>query len=123
MARIHQRIANVRKDWWHKVTNDLCRENQAIVIEDLQIDFMRKNRRLARAVLDVAPGMFRPMLLYKAPVYGSQIIVADRRYPSTQRCARCGNIRTGEDKIPNSGCPSIAVCSVVIETTEIVMPH
>ena len=99
VARIHQRIANVRKDWWHKVTTDLCRENQAIVIEDLQMDFMRQNRRLSRAVLDVAPGMFRPMLLYKAPVYGSQIIVADRRYPSTQRCSRCGDIRTGEDKI------------------------
>jgi len=43
--------------------------------------------------------MFRPMLLYKAPIYGSQIIVADRRYPSTQRCACCGNIRTGEDRV------------------------
>ncbi len=99
VARIHQRIANVRKDWWHKVTTDLCRENQAIVIEDLQMDFMKKNRRLSRAVLDVAPGMFRPMLLYKAAVYGSRIVVADRRYPSTQRCSCCGNIRTGEDKI------------------------
>jgi len=43
--------------------------------------------------------MFRPLMAYKAPVYGSQIIVADRRYPSTQRCSQCGNIRAGEDKI------------------------
>jgi putative transposase len=99
VARIHQRIANVRKDWWHKVTTDLCRENQVVVIEDLTMDFMRKNRRLSRAVADVAPGMFRPMLLYKAQTYGSQIVVADRRYPSTQRCAQCGNIRTGEDRV------------------------
>jgi putative transposase len=99
IARIHQRMGNVRKDWWHKVTTDLCRKNQAVVIEDLQMDFMRKNRRLSRAVMDVAPGMFRPWLLYKAAIYGSQILVADHRYPSTQRCARCGNIKTGEDKI------------------------
>jgi putative transposase len=99
VARIHQRIANIRKDWWHKVTTDLCRDNQTIVIEDLQIDFMRKNRRLSRAVLDVAPGMFRPTLLYKAAVYGSQIILADRRYPSTQRCSGCGNIKRGNDKL------------------------
>jgi putative transposase len=99
VARIHQRIANVRKDWWHKVTTDLCRDNQTIVIEDLQIDFMRKNRRLSRAVLDVAPGMFRPLLLYKAAVYGSQIILADRHYPSTQRCSGCGNIKTGDNKL------------------------
>lgn len=98
-AKIQLRNANVRKDWWHKHTTGLCRENQTVVIEDLLIAFMLKNRRLARAASDVALGMFRPMLLYKALVYGNEVVVADRRYPSTQRCSRCGNIKTGDEKI------------------------
>ena len=99
VAKVHQRAANVRKDWWHKRTTNQCRENQTVVIEDLGMAFMLKNRRLSRAASDVALGMFRPMLLYKAPIYGSEIIVADRHFPSTQRCSRCGHIKTGDDKI------------------------
>lgn len=98
-ARKHQRIANVRKDWWHKRTTDLCRENQTVVIEDFRVVFMLKNSRLALAASDVGLGMFRPLMLYKAPMYGTQIIIADRHYPSTQRCACCGNIKMGENKI------------------------
>jgi len=99
LARMHQRVANVRKDFWHKVTTRLCRENQVVVIEDLSVEFMLRNRKLARAASDVAPGMFRPMLLYKAPVYGSKVVVADRFYPSTQRCSDCANIKTGEERL------------------------
>jgi len=99
VAKVHQRTANVRQDWWHKRTTDLCRENQTVVIEDLAIAFMLKNRRLSRAASDVGLGMFRPMLLYKKAVYGNEVIVADRHYPSTQRCARCGHTKTGEEKI------------------------
>jgi len=99
LARIHQRIANVRKDFWHKVTTRLCRENQVVVVEDLSMEFMLRNRKLARAASDVAPGMFRPMLLYKALVYGSEVVIANRLYPSTQRCSDCTNVKTGKDKM------------------------
>ena len=116
VAKLYLRLANVRKDFWNKITTRFVRENQTIVIEDLSIGFMIKNRRLARAASDVALGMFRPMLIYKAPVYGTQIIVADRFFPSTQRCSRCGEIKEGEDKIKLSDrifvCKS---CGLVID--------
>jgi len=99
VAKTHQRIANVRKDWWHKRTTILCRENQTVVIEDLRMDFMLKNRRLSREASDVSLGMFKPMMTYKAPIYGTNLIVAERRFPSTQRCACCGNVKTGDEKI------------------------
>lgn len=98
-AKKHLHVANVRKDWWHKRTTDLCRENQTNVIEDLSLEFMLRNRRLARAASDVGLGMFKPLMLYKAPIYGTEVIVADRRYPSTQRCSRCGYIKTGDETI------------------------
>lgn len=99
VARLHQRVACIRKDFWHKVTTDLVRENQAIVVEDLSMSFMLRNRRLARAASDVGLGMFRPMLQYKAPAYGGEVLVADRYYPSTQRCSGCVNIKSGDGKI------------------------
>lgn len=98
-AKIHARAANIRKDFWHKTTTDLCRENQTVVIEDLSMGFMLKNRRLSRAAADVGLGMFRPMLRYKAEIFGTEIIVAHRKFPSTQRCSGCGNIKTGEDRL------------------------
>lgn len=99
LARLHQKIANVRKDFWHKLTTRLCRENQTVVIEDLGMSFMLRNRKLARAATDVGLGRFKPMLLYKAPMYGGTIIVADRFFPSTQRCSNCGDTKTGDEKI------------------------
>jgi putative transposase len=99
LAEVHQHVAYVRKDWWHKKTTDLCRENQAVVIEDLSMAFMQKNRRLSRTVSDVALGMFRPMMVYKALYWGTTLVVAARHFPSTQRCPICGYIKTGEDRL------------------------
>jgi putative transposase len=99
VARLHQRIANVRKDFWHKLTTHLCRENQTVVIEDLSMAFMLRNRKLARAASDVGLGRFKPMMLYKTSAYGSELVVADRFFPSTQRCSHCGHIKTGDERV------------------------
>lgn len=93
VARIHARVANVRKDFMHKVTTRLVRENQAVVIEDLNVAGMLKNHRLARAISDVGFGMFRRMLEYKAPLYGCDLIVADRWFPSSKTCHRCHAVK------------------------------
>ena len=93
LARIHAHIANIRKDFWHKLTTTIIRENQAVVLEDLKLGFMIKNRKLSRAAHDVAMGMFRPMMTYKAAVAMVELHVADRCYPSTQRCRCCGAIK------------------------------
>ena len=93
LARIHARIANIRKDFWHKLTTTLIRENQTVVLEDLSLSFMLRNRKLSRAAHDVALGMFRPLMTYKAAVAMVELHIADKHFPSTQRCPCCAAIK------------------------------
>ena len=93
VARIHARVANVRKDFVGKVTTRLCRENQTVVIEDLHVAGMVRNHKLARAVSDVGFGMFRQQMQYKSEKFGCALIVADRWFPSSKRCHMCGNVK------------------------------
>ncbi|MEF3193532.1 MAG: transposase [Halothiobacillaceae bacterium] len=90
LARLHARIANIRADFVHKLTTRLCRENQAVVIEDLHVKGMLANDRLARAISDVGFGMFRSQIEYKAKRYGTRLVIADRWYPSSRLCSVCG---------------------------------
>jgi putative transposase len=90
LARLHARIARVRKDFMHKFTTRLCRENQTVVIEDLNVRGMLANARLARAIADVGFYEFRRQLQYKAERYGTTVVLADRWYPSSKLCSRCG---------------------------------
>ena len=93
VARIHARVANIRKDFVSKVTTKLCRENQAVVIEDLNVTGMLRNPRLARAISDVGFGMFGQQVRYKAEKFGCTLVVADRWFPSSKRCHMCGNVK------------------------------
>ena len=116
LARVHRRVACVRKDWQHKLTTDLARENQAIVVEDLSMGFMLRNRRLSRAAADTGLGALRPMLEYKARLYGCEIVVADRHFPSTQRCSGCGAVREGERRLGlGDRVYSCAECGLVLD--------
>jgi len=95
LARLHERIARVRADFTHKLTSRLCRENQAVVIEDLNVSGMLANHKLARAVADVGFHKIRRQLQYKSSRYGTRIVPADRWYPSSRLCSVCG-VRNGE---------------------------
>jgi putative transposase len=95
LARLHARIARVRADFTHKLTTRLCRENQAVVIEDLNVSGMLANARLARAIADVGFYEFRRQLQYKATRYGTTLVLADRWYPSSKLCSGCG-VRKGD---------------------------
>ena len=90
LARIHARIANLRADFTHKLTTQLCRENQAVVIEDLHVKGLMANHKFARGLIDVGLGSIRSQLEYKAARYGTRLIVADRWYPSSRLCSCCG---------------------------------
>jgi len=92
VARVHARIADRRRDLLHKVTTRLVRENQTIVIEDLAVRNMVRNRTLARAISDASWSEFRSMLTYKAEWYGRTVIVVDRWYPSSKTCSQCGHL-------------------------------
>nr|WP_267872327.1 RNA-guided endonuclease TnpB family protein [Massilia sp. LC238] len=90
LARLQARIARVRQDFTHKLTTRLCRENQAVAIEDLNVGGMLANARLARAISDVGFYEVRRQLLYKATRYGTLIVLAERWYPSSKLCSGCG---------------------------------
>lgn len=90
LARLHARITNLRNDALHKLTHSLVSRFTLIVIEDLNVQGMMANRRLARAIADVGMGEFRRQLEYKAKLYGSEIVVADRWYASSKTCSKCG---------------------------------
>ena len=92
LNKTHKRIKNIRLDWTHKLTSKLCRENQAIVMEDLNVSGMLKNHRLARAINDIGFGRIRQQLFYKASRYGVAVFMADRWYPSSKKCSNCGHI-------------------------------
>ncbi len=89
LARTHARIANLRADFLHNTTR-ICRENQAVVLEKLNVQGMMGNGRLARAIADVGWYEFRRQIEYKARRYGTQVIIADPWYPSSRLCSVCG---------------------------------
>ncbi|NYH77447.1 putative transposase [Actinopolyspora biskrensis] len=92
VARVYARITDRRRDHLHKVTTRLVRDNQTVVLEDLQVRTMLRNGKLARAVSDAAWAQFRTMLEYKAAWYGREAIAVDRWFPSSKTCSACGGL-------------------------------
>lgn len=90
LARAHQRAANVRRDRANKLTTMLASTYGVVVIEDLNVRAMVKNRCLARVLSDAGLGAVRRQLEYKADWYGSQLVVADRFFASSKLCSSCG---------------------------------
>lgn len=97
VARIHARITDRRQDHLHKLSTRIIRENQAVLIEDLSVRNMVRNRSLARAISGASWSSFRRMLEYKADWYGRQVVAVDRFYPSSKTCSECGAI---QNKMP-----------------------
>jgi len=92
VARVHARITDRRRDFLHKLTTRLVRDNQAVVIEDLSVRNMVRNHHLARAISDAAWRQLRAMLEYKCDWYGRDLVVVDRWYPSSKTCSGCGGM-------------------------------
>jgi putative transposase len=91
LARLHARIANLRRDGLHKVTTSVTRRFHTIGIEDLNVKGMLGNRCLARAISDMGFCELRRQLSYKAAWRGGHVVVADRWYPSSKTCSCCGH--------------------------------
>ncbi|MEQ9550253.1 MAG: RNA-guided endonuclease TnpB family protein [Coleofasciculus sp. G3-WIS-01] len=97
VARIHAQIADARKDFFHKLTTRLVRENQTIVVEDLAVKNMIKNHKLAQAIADASWSELVRQLEYKCQWYGRILVKIDRWFPSSKRCGHCGHV---VDKLP-----------------------
>lgn len=89
-ARIHERIADRRRDFLHKLTTKLARENKIVAVEHLNIKGMLKNHKLAAAISDVGWGEFFRQLGYKMPLYGGELLKVPTFFPSSQTCSACG---------------------------------
>lgn len=111
VAKIHQKISDIRNDFLHKLSTRLVRENQTIVTEDLNVRGMVKNHCLAGAIADSGWGEFFRQLAYKCEWYGRTLVKIDRFYPSSKRCSQCGHI---VESMPLSvrawTCPECGTC-------------
>ncbi|MCI0580764.1 MAG: transposase, partial [Chloroflexi bacterium] len=91
LARQHERVANARRDFWHKTTRKLANEFSMVVVEDLNLSFMLRNSHLARAAHDIGLGLFRELLAYKAVEAGGEVVAVSPKGTS-QLCSGCGSV-------------------------------
>ncbi|MEV0409117.1 RNA-guided endonuclease TnpB family protein, partial [Actinoallomurus sp. NPDC050550] len=92
VARAHRKVRNARNDFLHRTSTNLVRRADTIVIEDLAVTNMVKNRSLSRVISDAGWGEFRRQLEYKAERAGRTLVVIDRWYPSSKTCSICGHL-------------------------------
>ena len=92
LANVHEKIANQRSTYLHQISSKLVNENQVICIEDLNVNGMMSNHKLAKSIQDLSFYEFRRQLEYKCRQNGRQLMIIDRFYPSSKTCHNCGYI-------------------------------
>ena len=111
VARLHEKIANQRNDYWHKLTRELAERHALIAIEDLNLKFINTNRHLSLSSHDAGLGLFTEMLAYKVEETGGQLIAVNPAYTS-QRCSRCGEMVEKGLSVRVHRCPC---CGLVLD--------
>lgn len=94
LGHAHARVANLRRDGLHKLTTRLARQHGTIVVEDLNVAGMLRNRCLARHIADAGFAELRRQLAYKTTWNGGRLVTADRWHPSAKTCSGCGAVKT-----------------------------
>ncbi len=92
VARAHQRVADTRRDYLHKLSRRIVNENQVVVVEDLNVKGMVKNPNLAKSISDAGWGTFTSFLAYKCEREGKAFIRTNRWFPSSKACSACGHV-------------------------------
>lgn len=111
VTRLHEKIGNQRRDFWHKLTTELARTYGVIVIEDLNLAFMLRNHKLSLSAHDAAIGMMRPMLTYKVEKTGT-LLIAENPKGTSQECSGCSEVVSKGLAVRTHICPS---CGLVID--------
>ncbi|NJL52931.1 MAG: IS200/IS605 family element transposase accessory protein TnpB, partial [Hydrococcus sp. SU_1_0] len=91
VQKAHRKVADIRSNVIHHLTSYLAKNHGEVVLEDLNVRGLMKNRHLSKALSDAALGMIRQQTEYKCERYSSQLILADRFFPSSQLCSDCGH--------------------------------
>lgn len=94
VATQYEKITNIRLNFHHQLSRKLVNENQVIVLEDLKVSNMVKNRKLSRAISEQGWYQFKSFLEYKCNWYGRELIIINQWYPSSKTCSSCGSIQT-----------------------------
>ena len=107
------KLDNIKKDYFHKSSTALVRTKpKAIVLEDLNVAGMRKNKHLSHSLQETSISTFKQMLISKAESHGIEVVLADRFYPSSQICSHCGSRRSIKLSERTYKCP---VCGLEID--------
>ena len=103
LQRDYRKVANIQNDILHKFTSKLTDDYDTIVIEDLDIKQMQMTHVASKGLQRSLFGKFKQYLTYKCEWYGKNLILADKYYPSTQRCSNCGYIKKNDERITLQG--------------------
>ena len=109
VAKVYEKITNIRKDFLHKLSFTLIKNHDVIAIEDLNVKGMVKNKKLSKAISDSSWSAFTTMLAYKADWYGKKLVKVDRWYPSSKTCSGCAHVLTKAElplQVRSWDCPS-----------------
>lgn len=100
ILKLQHKLADIRTNYRHTMTHQIVEKKpERIVIEDLNVKGMMKNKHLSKAVAQQGFNEIKNQLVYKCEDYGIELVLADRWYPSSQTCSKCGYVRTGKDKL------------------------
>lgn len=103
LQRDYHKVADIQNDILHKFTSKLTNDYDKIVIEDLDVKGMYMTHVASKGLQRSLFGKFKQYLTYKCEWYGKDLILADKYYPSTQRCSKCGYVKKDDDKITLQG--------------------
>jgi putative transposase len=113
LARTHRKVANTRRHLVHQLSKTLVKRAQILVLEDLNVADMVRNRHLAGSVSDAAMGELFRQILYKAKWHGVEVRVVDRWFPSSKTCSGCGTVKSNLDLSTRTYC--CKRCGLVID--------